>query len=71
MRYTLWHADSGNLIGDFESEDAALAAVRDEIRINDDADSLILQEEGVSSTLVAEGIALQQLAFDADRPALV
>jgi hypothetical protein len=31
VRYTIWHLDTGNLIGDFATESAALAAVWGEI----------------------------------------
>ena len=43
MRYTIWHLDTGNLIGDFATESAAMAAVRDEIHANASPDALVLQ----------------------------
>lgn len=65
MRYTIWHLDTGNLIGDFATESAALAAVRGEIQANASPDALILQRErtGADSEFVASGSALAILAF--------
>lgn len=65
MRYTIWHLDTGNLIGDFATESAALAAVRDEIHANASPDALVLQRErtGGDSEFVASGSALVTLAF--------
>ena len=69
MRYTIWHLDTGNLIGDFPTESAALAAVRDEIRANASPDALVLQREQTDgdSEFVASGSALARRAFRAGR----
>jgi hypothetical protein len=48
MRYSLWHLETGNVIGDFDNEEAALAAVREEVATNDDADSLMLAPQDQS-----------------------
>ncbi len=55
MRYSLWHTETGNLIGDFATEADALQAVLDEVRINDDAQDLVLQldRKGAGSQFVA------------------
>lgn len=65
MRYTLWHTDTANLIGDFGSLDEALVDVRDEIETNDDAEELILQMETRPPRLVAGGEELRAMAFEA------
>ena len=64
MRYTIWHLDTGNLIGDFAAESVAMAAVRDEIHANAAPDALVLQRErtGGESEFVASGSALADLA---------
>ena len=69
MRYTIWHLDTGNLIGDFATESAALAAVRDEIHANASPDALVLQREQTDgdSEFVASGSALATRAFRAGR----
>lgn len=70
MRYTLWHLETGNLIGDFQSEAAALDAVREEIAANDDAEDLVLQSDrGSRSKLVASGSELAERALLEERPA--
>ena len=65
MRYTIWHLDTGNLIGDFATESAAMAAVRDEIDANASPDALVLQRDrtGGESDFVASGSALANLAI--------
>lgn len=65
MRYTIWHMDTGNLIGDFATESAAMAAVREEIRVNAAPDALILQREraGAEPEFVASGTGLADLAL--------
>lgn len=65
MRYTIWHVDTGNLIGDFATESAAMAAVREEIRANAAPDALILQREqtGAEPEFVTSGTALADLAL--------
>ena len=65
MRYTIWHLDTGNLIGDFATESAALAAVREEIQANASPDGLVLQRDraGDDPEFVASGSALAALAF--------
>ncbi len=72
MRYTIWHLDTGNLIGDFATESAAMAAVRDEIHANASPDALVLQRErtGAEPEFVASGSALADLAFRSERRAL-
>lgn len=64
MRYTIWHLDTGNMIGDFATEAAALAAVRDELQANGSPDSLVLQRErtGLAPQFVASGQALARRA---------
>lgn len=65
MRYTIWHLDTGNLIGDYPTEAAALAAVRDELRVNTSPDQLVLQREraGTDPEMVASGLGLAKWAF--------
>ena len=67
VHYTIWHLDTGNLIGDYPTEAAALAAVRDEIQANASPDQLVLQRERSrgSSELIASGTALATRAFRA------
>ena len=67
MRYTIWHLDTGNMIGDFATEAAALAAVRDELQANGSPDSLVLQRErtGLDPQFVASGRSLVRRAFRA------
>ena len=69
MRYTIWHLDTGNLIGDFATESAAMAAVRDEIDANASPDALVLQRDrtGGESEFVASGSALANLAVRNER----
>lgn len=69
MRYTIWHLDTGNMIGDFATEAAALAAVREEIQANASPDLLVLQREraGKDPEFVASGRALATRAFRAGR----
>jgi len=57
VRYTIWHLDTGNMIGDFATEAAALAAVREELQANASADTLVLQRErtGADPQFVASG----------------
>lgn len=72
MRYTIWHIDTGNLIGDFATESAAMAAVREEIRANAAPDALILQRErpGAEPEFVASGSTLADLALGNGRRSL-
>jgi hypothetical protein len=69
VHYTIWHLDTGNLIGDYPTEAAALAAVRDEIQANASPDQLVLQREraGNRPELVASGPALAARALRARR----
>jgi hypothetical protein len=60
MRYSLWHLETGNVIGEFENEDAAIAAVREEVATNDDADQLMLAPEDPSAEPIF-GTALADL----------
>lgn len=57
--------DTGNLIGDFATESAAMAAVRDEIRANASPEALVLQRErtGAEPEFVASGSTLADLAL--------
>jgi hypothetical protein len=72
MRYSLWHAATGNLIGDFDTEAAALVAVRDELASNDDVDSLVLQldREGSEPEFIASGYVLAARAGRHDQRAV-
>lgn len=65
MRYTIWHLDTGNLIGAIATESAAMAAVRDEIHANASPDALVLQREqtGAEPEFIASGSALADLAL--------
>lgn len=65
MRYTLWHTDTANLIGDFGSLDEALFDVRAEIETNDDAEELLLQIEERPPRLIAGGEELRVMAYAA------
>ena len=69
MHFTIWHLDTGNLIGDYPTEDAALAAVRAEIQVNESPDLLVLQREqaGNDPELVASAPALATRAFATGR----
>jgi hypothetical protein len=73
MRYSLWHAATGNLIGDFDTEAAALAAVRDELASNGDGDSLVLQldRKGSQPEFIASGDVLAARARGRDQRAIV
>lgn len=71
VRYTIWHMDTGNLIGDFATESAAMAAVREELHANLAPDGLVLQREraGAEPEFVASGTTLADLALgDGSRP---
>ena len=73
MRYTIWHLDTGNLVGDYPTEGAALGAVRDELQLHTSPDLLVLQREraGADPEFVASGAALAARAFRSGRsPAL-
>jgi hypothetical protein len=65
VRYTIWHLDTGNLIGDYPTEISALAAVRDELQVNTSPDLLVLNREqaGTDPGFVASGPALATRAF--------
>jgi len=73
VRYTIWHVDTGNMIGDFATEAAALAAVRAELQANASPDALVLQREraGNDPEFVASGPGLAKRAFRAGRPSLL
>lgn len=66
MFYELWDLDSGNIIGDFDSEADALQVVRDLLEVNepDFADALSLGWNGDDGAfaIVAEGAALAERA---------
>ena len=67
MRYTIWHLDTGNMIGDYATEAGALAAVREELAANASADMLVLQREraGADPQFVASGPRLASRALRA------
>ena len=69
MHYELWDLESGNIIGDFESEADALEVVRDLLEANepDFADFLSLGCNGDDGAfaIVAEGAALAERAHAA------
>jgi hypothetical protein len=70
MFYALWDLESGNTLGDFDSEGEALAVVREVLTANepDYAEMLSLgctQDDGTFA-LVAEGAALAARAFGDD-----
>ena len=69
MHYTIWYLDTGNLIGEYPTEAAALAAVRDEIQANASPEQLVLQREraGIGPELVASGPALATRTLRAGR----
>lgn len=69
MRYTIWQLDTGNLIGDFPTESAAMAAVREELHANASSDTLVLQREraGADPEFVASGPTLAELALRNER----
>jgi hypothetical protein len=63
MHYSLWHRDTGDNIGDFDSEAAALGAVREEIELNNDADELMLEVFDSRQKVYLAGQDLRELAF--------
>lgn len=69
MRFAIWHLETGNMIGDFATEAAALAAAREEIQANGSPEALVLQREGADSDpeFMASGPALATRAFRAGR----
>ena len=67
--HTLWHLDTGNLIGDFDERSAAMAAVREEIEANQDASRLMLEDEDDRSSPPVHGQELADAAFRSERPA--
>ena len=73
MRYTIWHLDTGNLIGDYPTEAAALVAVRDELQSSTSPDQLVLQRErtGTDPEMVASGPALATWAFRSARSSVL
>ncbi len=73
MTFQLWEAESANLVGSYESEDAALAIVRKAIEQHgrEAIESLVLVHEETRGELsaVAEGAALADLALAHTSPA--
>jgi hypothetical protein len=73
MMFQLWEAESANLVGSYESEDAALAIVRKAIEQHgrDAVDSLVLLQEETRGHLatIAEGAALADRALARTSPA--
>lgn len=68
MRYELWDADAGNMIGSFETETEALAEVRGLLAVNASgyADDLALgQVDASGGALIAEGAELAARALTA------
>ena len=65
MFYELWDLESGNIVGDFDSEADALQVVRELLEVNDpdfvDALSLGRNDDGAFA-VVAEGAALAERA---------
>lgn len=63
MSYELWDTETRNLVETFETEDEALAAVRDLVAVNADvypaALALALEDDAGETTVIARG---QQLA---------
>jgi hypothetical protein len=64
--FELWDVDAGNLIGTFETRDAALAIVRDLIRLNGSeyAESLELGSQPAAGDfeVLGTGLELSRLA---------
>jgi hypothetical protein len=64
--FELWDVDAGNLIGTFETRDAALAIVRDLIRLNGSeyAESLELGSQPATGDfeVLGTGLELSRLA---------
>lgn len=69
MHYSLWHLETGNVIGDFDSRDAAIAGVRDEIQTNDDLNQLMLEADDPSEDPLF-GFELERL-LEEDRPSAI
>jgi hypothetical protein len=70
MRYSLWDMETGNVICDFASQDAALRFVRRHVRTVEDAASLLLQaDDRESSTAIASGRDLFASSRGKSRPA--
>ena len=66
MFYELWNLRSGNIINTYDSESAALTAVRQLLAINGEglasSLSLAFEDDDEHTVLVAKGEALAQLA---------
>jgi hypothetical protein len=73
VRYTIWHLETGNLIGDYTTEAAALDAVRHQLQLNTSPDLLVLQRErtGTDPEFVASGPALATRAFRSARSSVL
>jgi hypothetical protein len=76
MRYELWDTDTGNRVGSFESEGAALVAVRDDVRkYGRDSDEIrclgLLKRGARGSAVIAQGtdLASRALSYDVRTPA--
>lgn len=67
MRYSLWHLETGNVIGSFDDEDAALAAVRDEVATNDDIDQLMLAPHDASGEPLYGTALAEHAGVEAER----
>ncbi len=66
MFYVLWDVETGNIVGDFETEAEALSVVRDLLDANEpdyvEALSLGLTDDAGAPRMVAEGKHLADLA---------
>ncbi len=64
MSYTLWDFETGNAIGEYIDEAAALAVVRENIRTHGPSVvhgvALLTTDQGGDSHLIAQGAALLQ-----------
>jgi hypothetical protein len=72
MMYSLWNTVSGDIIGDYDSEAAALAAVRDAADLNGDGSvetySLVVSDHGKTMG-IADGSNLLHRARHRVQPA--
>ena len=73
MTFQLWEIDSANLVGSYETEEAALAVVRTAIEKHgrEAVDTIMLLREGARGrlTTIAEGAALVERALSRTSPA--
>jgi hypothetical protein len=73
MTFQLWESESANLVGSYETEDAALVVVRKAIEKHgrDAVETIVLLREGARGRLatIAEGAALADRALSRTSPA--